>query len=245
MTVVFVVCAAVGTTVLVLQFLLGLVGLGGDALGVDVPHDFGHDVAEGITIPVRARRNTISRPRDAWRRSPRGPRRPSTRPMPSPHSPPPVKWRTARRGCSRALLRTIVAALAFFGLSGLAAEAADYPPLNTLLIAAAVGLGAMYAVYVILQSMAARCGRKARPGSNARWASRRKSISAFPPATGCRKNPDQPPEPHNGIPGHDARRGDPQRGRGRRHQSPRLRYRRGPSHRQQQLGPERERTVNR
>lgn len=44
MTVVFVVCAAVGATVLVLQFLLALVGLGGDALGVDVPHDFGHDL---------------------------------------------------------------------------------------------------------------------------------------------------------------------------------------------------------
>ena len=44
MHLVFVVCAAVGTTVLVLQFLMALVGLGGDALGVDVPHDVGHDL---------------------------------------------------------------------------------------------------------------------------------------------------------------------------------------------------------
>ena len=42
MTVVFVVCAAVGTTVLVLQFLLALVGLGGD-----MSHDFGHDLGGG------------------------------------------------------------------------------------------------------------------------------------------------------------------------------------------------------
>ena len=44
MTVVFVVCAVAGTTVLVLQFLLGLIGLGGDSLGVDAPHDFGSDL---------------------------------------------------------------------------------------------------------------------------------------------------------------------------------------------------------
>ena len=48
MTSVFIVCAALGGTVLVIQFLLGLVGLGGHMFDVDVPqdvggHDFGGD----------------------------------------------------------------------------------------------------------------------------------------------------------------------------------------------------------
>jgi threonine/homoserine efflux transporter RhtA len=50
-------------------------------------------------------------------------------------------------------LRTIVAALAFFGLAGLAAQSADCTPFNAVLIAAAAGLGAMYAVYAMLRGM--------------------------------------------------------------------------------------------
>jgi len=50
-------------------------------------------------------------------------------------------------------LRTIVAALAFFGLAGRAAEAADCTPFTAFLIAVAAGLGAMYAVYAMLRSM--------------------------------------------------------------------------------------------
>ena len=50
-------------------------------------------------------------------------------------------------------LRTIVAALAFFGLAGLAAQAADCTPSPRFLIAAAAGLGAMYAVYAMLRGM--------------------------------------------------------------------------------------------
>jgi hypothetical protein len=50
-------------------------------------------------------------------------------------------------------LRTIVAALAFFGLSGRAAEAADCPPFTAFLIAVAAGLGAMYTVYFMLRGM--------------------------------------------------------------------------------------------
>ena len=42
--------------------------------------------------------------------------------------------------------------MAFFGLSGLAAQSADCTPFNTLLIAVAAGLGAMYAVYAMLRA---------------------------------------------------------------------------------------------
>ena len=50
-------------------------------------------------------------------------------------------------------LRTVVAALAFFGLAGLAARAAECSTATTLLIAAAAGLGALYAVYAMLTAM--------------------------------------------------------------------------------------------
>jgi len=147
MTILFVVCAAVGATVLVLQFLLALVGLGGDALGVELPHDFGHDLGGvdhdfdasvvhgdiGHDGPAAAEHVEAHVPlqHSATGHMPRG----ST-------------W------LFRVLsLRTIVAALAFFGLAGRAAEAADCTPFTAFLIAVAAGLGAMYAVYAMLRGI--------------------------------------------------------------------------------------------
>ncbi|OHB68734.1 MAG: hypothetical protein A2V70_04605 [Planctomycetes bacterium RBG_13_63_9] len=43
MTTVFLVCAAVGGTILVLQFVLSLIGLGGEALDIDLPGDVDAD----------------------------------------------------------------------------------------------------------------------------------------------------------------------------------------------------------
>ncbi len=143
MTVVFVVCAAVGATVLVLQFLLSLVGLGGehDLSGGD--HDFGagetdHEISTGEAhgdaahAGPAAEHETNAQPHDA-------------------------SAGQAAQGSTWFFqvlsLRTIVAALAFFGLSGLAAEAAHCRPFSTLLIASTAGLGAMYAVYALLHSM--------------------------------------------------------------------------------------------
>jgi hypothetical protein len=128
MTSVFVVCAAVGATVLVLQFLLGLVGLGGGDLAADAPHDFGHDLGGGdhdlAGDDVHGDDLHDASHPDGHHTS---------------------FW------LFRALsLRTIVAALAFFGLSGLAAQAAECEPWQTLLIAIGAGLAAMYAVYWLL-----------------------------------------------------------------------------------------------
>jgi hypothetical protein len=47
----------------------------------------------------------------------------------------------------------VTAALAFFGLSGLAAHSAGCAPATTLVIAGAAGFGAMYAVYFMLTAM--------------------------------------------------------------------------------------------
>jgi len=51
---IFIFCAAAGGTVLVVQFLLALVGLGGHVFDVDVPHDIGHDFGGDFRLKRRA-----------------------------------------------------------------------------------------------------------------------------------------------------------------------------------------------
>jgi hypothetical protein len=146
MTIIFVVCAAVGTTVLVLQFLLALVGLGGDAVGVEVPHDFGHDLGGGdhdftpgdVHGEVGHDGSAAGEHGEAHAQLQHS----------TGHAP------HASTSLFRVLsLRTVVAALAFFGLAGRAAQAADCSPPTAILIATAAGLGAMYAVYAMLRGM--------------------------------------------------------------------------------------------
>jgi len=146
MTAVFVVCAAVGTTVLVLQFLMSLVGLGGDALGVDVPHDFGHDL-DGADHDFAADELHGDVDHDTSTTE-HGEAHAQLQHSAASHMAHGSTWLFQVLS-----LRTVVAALAFFGLSGLAAQSADCTPFNTVLIAAATGIGAMYAVYALLRSM--------------------------------------------------------------------------------------------
>jgi hypothetical protein len=140
MTTLFVVCAALGGTVLVLQFLLTLIGLSGDSLGVEVPHDVGHDLggldhdvsgdfhgdgagdAHGGDHPADDHAATAAHHGTVW--------------------------------LFRAIsFRTVVAALAFFGLAGLAAEAKTDDSTTILAVAVAAGLAAMYGVYAMLSGM--------------------------------------------------------------------------------------------
>jgi hypothetical protein len=50
-------------------------------------------------------------------------------------------------------LRTVVAALTFFGLAGLAAEASELGPESALLVALAAGAAALYGVHWMMQSL--------------------------------------------------------------------------------------------
>jgi len=123
MTTVFVVCAAVGGTILVFQFVLTMIGLGGEAFDLDVAEidadvdfdadmdigsdtDLGHDVHVGSSWLF----GVIS-------------------------------------------FRTVVSALAFFGLVGLTAQSAGASPVHTLLIAVAAGVAAMYALYWMMRGL--------------------------------------------------------------------------------------------
>ncbi len=125
---IFIFCAAAGGTVLVVQFLLALVGLGGHVFDVDVPHDIGHDfggdfhgdtgggVHDGSADDAGVHHDAIN--------------------------------------FFRILsFRTVVAAMAFFGLSGLAAQSAGASTGHTLFIAIVAGGIAMTAVYWMMRGL--------------------------------------------------------------------------------------------
>ncbi len=115
MTTVFVICAAIGCTVLVFQFVLTMIGLGGEAMDLDISADMDADLDFDGDID---------------------------------HGHVDSTWLFGVIS-----FRTIVAALAFFGLAGLAADEAGTAPLYTILIAVLSGLGAMYGVYWIYRAM--------------------------------------------------------------------------------------------
>lgn len=126
----FLIMAVVGGTVLIIQFVLTFIGLGGDHgldLAHDVPHDFSGDV--GHDVHAGGAHGAESSGHDA----------------------------AGHHGSSWLFavisFRTLVAATTFFGLVGLAAQSADQPVGVQLLLASAAGLGAMYGVHWIVRSM--------------------------------------------------------------------------------------------
>ena len=128
MTTVFLVCAVVGGTVLVLQFAMTLIGMGGESLDIDLPGDmdadldFDVDVDTDFQVDTDAASDAGGHVDSSWL-------------------------------FGVISFRTVVAALAFFGLAGLAAQAAGAETLPTLGIALAAGVAAMYAVYWMVQSI--------------------------------------------------------------------------------------------
>ena len=137
---VFIVCACVGGTVLVVQFVLALIGLGGDALNVDVPHDIGHDFGGDFHGDVSGDFQGDFHGDAAGMHG-------------AEHS----GHDAAHHGSTWLFgvlsFRTIVAALAFFGLAGLAAQAAEANTSTALLVAVAAGAAAMFAVYGMMRGL--------------------------------------------------------------------------------------------
>lgn len=129
MTWLFLICAVVGGTVLVCQFVLTLVGLGGEH-GLDLASDvadFAADAGHDVSL-------TDSHDID-----------------PSGHD------AGGHHGSSYLFavisFRTLVAAAAFFGLIGLAAQSAGQPLGVQLLLAGLAGFGAMHGVHWLVRTM--------------------------------------------------------------------------------------------
>ena len=121
---VFVVCATIGSTVLVFQFVLTVIGLGGEAFDLDMPDG---DVDADVDLDLDFDADTGSDIEAGHVGS---------------------SWLFGMIS-----VRTVVAAMAFFGLGGLAARSADASPGATLLVALAAGAAAMYGVYWIMRGL--------------------------------------------------------------------------------------------
>ena len=127
MATIFLVCALVGGTVLAFQFILAFVGLGAEALDVDVPGDVGDadvDLSGDIDVgdPDLDAAGAADHLDSSWM-------------------------------FEVISFRTVIAALTFFGLGGLTAASMDYGTSMQLVVAIAAGLAAMYAVFWLMRTL--------------------------------------------------------------------------------------------
>jgi membrane protein implicated in regulation of membrane protease activity len=125
MTTLFLLCAVVGGTILICQFVLTLVGLGGEH-GFDLSHEVAHDF---LTDSGHAAGGDQDGGHDAGHQ----------------HG---SSWVFAAIS-----FRTLVAAITFFGLIGSAAQQAQQPVGVQLLLAIAAGIGALYGVHWLIRSI--------------------------------------------------------------------------------------------
>ena len=132
MTTLFMICALFGGTLLVCQTVLTLIGLSGDhdLAGDGGGHDFGHDFGG----------------HDAAGHDAGGVAHGADQPNSAGHHD--STW-----FFGIVTLRTVVAALTFFGLSGMAAESSEVAPIPTLAIAVLSGFAAMVAVHWMMKQI--------------------------------------------------------------------------------------------
>jgi len=123
MEILFLTCAVIGGTVLVCQFVMTVAGLGGD-------HDFGGDAGHAgfdHDVPHDVSHDAAHEQGDDHHGS---------------------TWLFGV-----ITFRTVVAAIAFFGLAGMASISANLRPGMTFLIAGGTGLAAMYCVHWLMQGL--------------------------------------------------------------------------------------------
>ena len=124
---VFLVCAVIGGTIFIVQFVLALVGFGGEdfELGDDIPDDMPEDFPEefgdaGDVDAVTDGQGDVHDHGSTWL-------------------------------FGVISLRTVVAATTFFGLAGIASLQAGQTSLMSLAIALVAGAGAMYGVHYLMR----------------------------------------------------------------------------------------------
>ena len=126
----FLVCTVVGGTVLICQFVLTLVGLGGDHsfdAGHDVSTDFAGDVGHDVHVGGSHGAEGAGHDEQGHHGS---------------------SWLFGIVS-----FRTLVAAATFFGLAGLAAQSAELRPGPQLLVALIAGASAMYGVHWLVRTI--------------------------------------------------------------------------------------------
>jgi membrane protein implicated in regulation of membrane protease activity len=124
----FLIAAVVGGTVLVCQFALTLLGMGHDSAGVDhhMGGDFYGDAHVGDSIHGHAGDSHADADQHA----------------------------NSTHIFSVISFRTLIAAIAFFGVSGRAALSAGYAQSSSFILAVIVGVAAMYGMYWLMRLIA-------------------------------------------------------------------------------------------
>jgi len=129
----FLICAVFGGTILLCQTVLTMIGLVGDSTDVDVPHDAGHDFGGDTGVDAHVETADALHPA---------------------HGTEHVEPGHGSVGFFKILsFRTLVAAITFFGLAGMAGDSAGLEPLGSLAIAMAAGLAAMYGVFLMMRTL--------------------------------------------------------------------------------------------
>jgi hypothetical protein len=145
MTPIFMVCAALGGTILVCQFVMTLIGLGGHAFtDADMPTDIGHDFGGDFHGGGDGMHGDAGLHGDHGG-SDSADGHSSENDQATHHG---SNWLFGVIS-----FRTVTAALAFFGLAGLAAQSSEASSPMVLLVAVGTGVAAMYAVYWLMQSL--------------------------------------------------------------------------------------------
>lgn len=133
----FLLCIAIGGTILVCQAFLTLLGLGGDSLHLDVPHDVGHDFGGDVGHDAGAGVHADVGDAHAGHGD--------------------AGQAEQHHGSTHAFsvisFRTVVAAVTFFGLAGMAARSSGASTPTTLLVAVGAGAVAMYTVYWMMRCL--------------------------------------------------------------------------------------------
>ncbi len=125
----FLIAAVVGGTVLVCQFALTLLGLSHES------GDVGHQLDGDMQVDSQ------------WSDSVQGDHAGDAHSDAHEHA-------NSSHIFSVISFRTLVAAIAFFGVSGRAALSAGYEPSTSFILAVIVGVGAMYGMYWLMQAVA-------------------------------------------------------------------------------------------
>ncbi len=126
----FLICAAIGGSVFLFQFLLAVLGAGADSFDIaddlptDVPHDL--DIPHGVDVPHDIDMGD---------------------------APGHLVDHGSTLFFGILTLKTVMAALMFFGLCGIAALEAGQSSMLSLLIAVAAGLIAMYGVHYLMKML--------------------------------------------------------------------------------------------
>ncbi|MBN1853940.1 MAG: hypothetical protein JW829_14505 [Pirellulales bacterium] len=156
MTPVFIVCAAVGGTILVCQFVMTFIGLSGHAFtDADMPTDIGHGLGGDFHVGGDFHGGADGLYSNGGFHTDHAGVDSSDSNLAAGDSA--NGEQTIHHGSSWLFgvlsFRTITAALTFFGLAGLMAQSSDVSPPMVLLVAVAAGGAAMYAVYWIMQGL--------------------------------------------------------------------------------------------